>query len=462
MKNSYSLKHDVYPLVILTIPLALTGMVQSITWFFETLFLSRLGPETLAAGSLVSWLFGTLAVILFGVLSSINILVAHKHGAKDATGIAEVARDGLILALLISFPTAFLLWNISPIFLLFGQPESVVLLARPYVHALTLGLPAIFLTVACLEVVIGAGHARVVLVISIIAVILNVIASYVLIFGQFGFPALGIAGAGWGITISYWGTLLVLAVFVYLNKVQRAYFSHIFIRGGASFFAELVQIGAPTGVMYCVEVGFFFALTLAMGVLGTEIQAANQVALQYLGLMMSTMFAVAQAITVRMGHSIGAGDLHAAEKASVIGTTFAVIFISLVGIVYWLFPEALISIDFDVHNPANATIVSVIVHFLSLCAIFQIVETIRIALFGSLRGLKDTRFTMMASIISFWFVALPIGYLLAMFAHMGGAGYWWGMIIGASVSVILLQWRFRKRMLYFHRLSQFKDQEQPA
>lgn len=453
MKNTYSFKADIYPLVHLAIPLAMTGMVQSAPFFFQTIFLAHLGPETLAAGALVSWLFGTLAVILFGTMSSINILVAHKHGAKDDHGLAQVARDGLVLSMLLAIPSTFLLWNMAPIFLLFGQSPVVVALAQAYVHALTWGLIAMFLTMAILEVVIGTGHARIVLIMSVISVTINIIASYILIFGKFGFPELGIAGAGWGTTISYWVTFIIFVGFVFANKTQRNYFRYIFRFEKPYHLWELIQIGVPTGVMYCVEVAFFFALTLAMGVLSTEIQAANQVALQYLGLMMSTMFAVAQAITVRMGHLLGADEPHAAEKASDIGVTLAVFFISLVAIIYWVVPEWLISVDFDVTNPKNAGIVSVIKDFLIICALFQIIETARITLFGSLRGLKDTRFTMLTSILSFWGIALPVGYLLAIHLHMGGTGYWWGMVLGATISVVLLRWRFKKKMRHYYLIS---------
>ena len=339
-----------------------------------------------------------------------------------------------------------LVWNISLIFLLFGQPETVVALVKPYLQALSYGLIADLVAMACLEVIIGVGHARVILIFSILTVVMNIFFSYVLIFGKFGFPALGIAGAGWGMTVSYWGTLIALVVFIIANENYRKYFRHIFKLEKTFYLVELFQIGIPMGVMYSVEVGFFFALTLAMGVLGTEIQAANQVALQYLGLMMSIIFAVAQAITVRMGHLLGAKEYMAAEKASYIGVGIAVAFISIISVIYLVLPEALISVDFDVYDPKNAVIVNEIKTLLAIGALFQIFETARIALFGSLRSLKDTRFTMLASILSFWGIALPVGYLLAFRLQIGGAGFWWGMVVGAAVSVVLLQWRFRLKM----------------
>lgn len=451
MKSIFLFRNDAYPLLKLAIPLALTGLVQSAVWFFETLFLAHLGTQILAAGALVSWLFGTCAVIIFGALSSINILVAHKYGEKDENGIALIARDGLILTILLAIPASLLFWYMSPIFLLFGQSESIVLLAKSYLQALSWGLIANFMTMACLEVIIGIGHARVILVFSILSVSLNIFSSYIFIFGKFGMPAFGIAGAGWGITTSSWITAFILAIFIFAHRYYRNYFRYIFSLAKPSFLWELLQIGIPMGFMYCAEVAFFFALTLCMGLISSEVQAANQIAMQYLGLFGSVMFAIAQAITVRMGHLLGANEVAPAEKASYVGICFALILTGILAVLYWFFPTPLIAIDFDVNNPNNVDIVNQIKKILVISAIFQIFESIRIALFGSLRGLKDTKFTLLTSIISFWCMALPIGYLLAIQLQFGSVGFWWGMVMGAAFSIVLLQWRFKMKIKSYYR-----------
>jgi MATE family multidrug resistance protein len=152
-----------------------------------------------------------------------------------------------------------------------------------------------------------------------------------------------------------------------------------------------------------------------------------------------------------MGHLIGAEDMQAAEKAAYLGIAIAAGLMCIVAIFYWVAPTMLITIDFNVHNPDNFELVNEIKRLLAICAIFQIVEAARIAYFGSLRALKDTKFTMLTSILSFWFIALPIGYILAMTLQWGGTGYWWGMVMGAGFSVVLLQWRLKSRMKrYYH------------
>lgn len=444
-----ALKNNIYPLLKLIIPLALTGLVQSAVWFFETIFLAHLSPETLAAGSLVSWAFGTVVVILFGTLSSINILVAHKYGAQDEQGILLVVRDGFWLAILLAIPTFLLFWNMSSLFALVGQSQAIVLLAKTYLHAMAWGILPNVIMIALLEVIMGLGRARLILVFSILSVSLTILFSFSLIFGKFGLPMLGIAGAGWGLTISNWITVLFIGGYVLTNRNYKRYFGYLLKPTKPSYFIELLHIGAPMGLMYCVEVAFFFALTLIMGLFGGLVIAANQIALQYLGTLMAVIFSTAQAITVRMGHLLGAGDKVAAEQSAYVGIFISMLFMLLVAICYWCFPAQLISLDFDINNPGNSEIVHFATQFLMVSALFQIFEAIRISLFGTLRALKDTRFTLFISILSFWGIALPVGYFMATRLDFSGVGLWWGMVVGAGFSVLLLLWRFKSKIKHY-------------
>jgi MATE family multidrug resistance protein len=438
--------NDLNPLLKLAVPLALTGIIQSSVFFFETLFLAHLDQQTLAAGALVSWLFGTLAVILFGTLGSINILISHKHGANDQDGIALVLRDGLLLAVLLTAPAFLLFWNMSPIFLLFGQSPAIVVLAKSYLHALAWGLLPNFIMIAILEFIMGLGHARAIMMFTVLSVSLNIFFSFVLIFGKFGFPVLGIAGAGWGMAISYWITAAVLSAYVLVSKNYKKYFCHVLNFTKPTFLWELLQVGVPMGAMYCIEVAFFFALTLVMGSISSQLLAANQIALQYMGALMAVIFSIAQAITVRMGHLLGAKDVGSAKRAAYWGILISASFMSIIAIGYWFFPSILISADFDVHDPKNLEIIQDIKKFFMISAIFQIFEAMRISLFGALRALKDTHFTLLTSVISFWCIALPLGYLLATYFRFGGVGLWCGMVLGAASSTLLLFWRFKSRI----------------
>ncbi len=441
-----TLKNDIYPLMKLATPLVLTRVGQSSVFFFETFFLSQLGTDILAAGALVGWLFGTFSVILFGTLSSVNVLVAHQYGANDKLGISLIIRDGLILAIIIGILAFLLFWNISSLFILFRQDYSLIPLAKAYLHALAWGLLPNFLMIIFLEFLIGIGHTRIVTIILLLSTLFTVVFSYALIFGKFGLPFLGIAGAGWGITVSCWLTSVILIIYIITEKKYRIYFYNIFSIAKPSYSWELLRIGFPMGTMYCIEMAFFFAMTLVMGTLDKQMLVANQIVLQYMGVLMAILFSIAQAITVRMGHLIGEKNSHSAQKVSAAGICLSVTLMCAVALFYWLSPHILISLDFDINDPMNFKIVQYGIQFFGVCGIFLLLEAIRTALFGALRGLKDTRTAFFVSIVGFWCIAFPVGLFLCTYVGLSGVGLWWGMVLGANLSTALLYMAYRARL----------------
>lgn len=441
----YRYQHDIKPLLKLVIPLVMTGLIGGLVYFFQTLFLAHIGAKALAAGALVSWLNWVLVVVVFGILGAINILVAHFFGAKRYYEICRVTRDGLIIALLLWFPTCFLFWNMAPIFLVFGQKPAIVALAIPYLHALAYGLLPNFLMIALLELMIGLGNTRIVIFITVLSVVLTIFFSYVLMFGLYGFPYLGIAGAGWGCTLSNILTFLFFFLYLIFHHQYRNYLVHVFHLSGPFHLLELFQIGLPMGLMYFVEVGFFFVLSLLIGAYGHELLAANQIALQYLGILIGAIFSIAQAITVRMGHLIGAHQKQEAHRASQWGSLMAIGFVLIFSMTQWLMPAHFIGLDFDVHLPQNYTLVKDAKIFLYLCGIFQIFEAIRLSMFGALRALKDTHFTLWCSFVTFWIIALPLGILLEKLFWDQGRGLWIGMILANIFSVIWLKYRLKQK-----------------
>ncbi len=440
--NSLSLKHDFSPVLKLAIPLILTGAFQSSLGFFENIFLAHLGREVLAASALVSWLFFTMISIIFGTLSSVNVLISHRYGAKDHEGVTLVLRDAFLLALLLTLPTFLLFWYASDILSLFGQKPELVALAKLYLHALAWGLFPKFLLIVSFELVIGLGHSRTIMVFTILSIPLYILFSYVLIFGKFGFPMLAIAGAGWGMTFADWIIATIVCILLWLSKTYKRYIRSIFTLVKPFYLWELLCIGVPMGAMFCVETGYFFLMTLAMGWISVATLAANQIAFQYLGFLTSVVFSISQALTVRMGHLLGANEFNGAKRSAYAGIILSLVFMLLIAQLYWFFPGILISVDLNINNHANSETVHLATLFLFICGFFQIFESIRLSLFGALRGLKDTKFTLITSIIGFWCISLPIGYLFSIPLSFGGAGFWWAMVAGAFCSVILLYKRF--------------------
>jgi MATE family multidrug resistance protein len=441
-----SLLQESKVLIFLTLPLAVSGLVEASIGFSSTMFLAHLGQYELAAGALASWLFMTLMVIMWGVLTAVSVLVARYHGAQNQIAIIRTLRDGFLLALILVIPAVLLLWHGATILLLLGQKKATAALAQLYLHSLMWSIPPDFIMLVLLQLVIGLGQTRVNLFFSISWVPLNIFLNYALIFGKFGLPALGIAGIGWGTTWSYWLTTLFLLIFLLVNKNYHGYFKFKLANQFPSQLADLIRIGLPMGTMYCLEIAFFMMLTLLMGKLSYQALAANQITLQYLWQVSVVTGCLAQAVTVRMGHNIGAKNIESCKQVVIAGINIAMLCMLLIAIIYWFFPELIIRVDLNLQAANNQIIIQLAKQFLAWCAVFQILETIRFIGFGALRSLKDTRFTLYTSVFTFWGIALGLGYLLAFHFNWQGKGLWAGLVLGAACGAIILQLRVNYRL----------------
>jgi MATE family multidrug resistance protein len=439
--------NEISILVKLAIPLIITGFTESSVGFFTTFFLARLGTKELAAGAVVQWIFFTMLVILWGTMTAVSVIVSRKFGERDESAIARALRDGLILSVVLFVPSFFILRWLGPLLLEWGgQSQETITMAKIYMNALSWGLLGDFIQMTFLQFLIGLGHTRTNLVFTFLWVPMNIFFNYILIFGKFGVPAFGIAGVGWGTTIAFTFSAVILFAYFMIEKKYRKYMKAMFNNKGPSFLGELLHVGLPMGSMYCIEIAFFLTMTLIMGKFGSAYVAANQINMQFMGQLSVVTFSIAQAITVRMGHTLGAREVDKAKRALFIGMGMAIIFIFGVACCDWFIPQKFIGIDLDLNLAKNQETILLAKQFMAIGAFFILVEAVRIPLFGSLRALNQTRFTLLASIISFWGISLPLGYFMAIEFSMKGAGLWWGCVFGQAVGAFLLYLRFRYKI----------------
>jgi MATE family multidrug resistance protein len=439
-------RRDLSTIIHLAMPLAGSAIVQSSVGFFATVFLAKLGITEIAAGAVVSRLFAALMVIVWGLLAAVNILIAHQRGAKDQQAITLVLRDGLLLALLISTPAFLLFRNAAAILTWLGQPVAIVELSQQYLHSLSWSIWPDFINLVFLQYLIGQARVRAYTFFLLIAVPTNLLANYLLIFGKWGLPALGIAGLGWGTTISYWVCTTGMIIYLYWHREHKQHMQNIWQLNPPFYLAKIVKLGLPMGTMYCFEIMFFLTLTLLMGRISEQTLAANQITLQFVSQFSNITFAIAQAVTLHASHQVGAGALLTVKGARNAGMMIALIFTTITALIYWGIPTSLIRLDIDPRLLANQAIVIEAKTLFAIAAVFQIIEAFRIIIFSALQALKDTTYPLFISIISFWLIALPLGYIFANLFQWQGAGYWWAMVIGVGCSSLLLQLRFRYQL----------------
>jgi MATE family multidrug resistance protein len=435
--------------LLLAVPLAGAQLSQAATTFVDTVMMGILGSQIIAAGALGAVTFQFLINVGSALVSAVSPIAAEAYGGGRVEQVGRVVRQGLGLSVILAIPVTLLIWHSGSLLRLLGQEPSNIVLAEAYLRAIAWGyLPG--LGFAVLRSFVSAlSRPRPVIAIVIGGTVLNIAGNYVLAFGKFGFPALGLAGLGWASALSFWGMFAALAIYILSQPQLRVYgtFANLYHFDG-KVFGELLRVGVPIGVLAGVEGGFFTFVTFLMGQLGTVTLAAHQIALQTAVVTFMIPLGLSMATTVRVGQLMGQDNPTGARLAGFVGIGIAALFMTMMGILFWTIPGTIVSLYIDTADPANAAVVSLAKTLLGVVAMFQIVDGIQVGATGALRGLKDTRIPLLIGILAYWGIGFPCGYTLGLVLGFGGVGLWWGLAIGLAVAAGILTWRFSKAALH--------------
>jgi len=440
----YSVKHEIKKNLSLSIPLVASQLIYALSSFIGTAMVSHLGKDALAASVLVTMIWLALSVLFFGMLNSVSVLISHQYGAKDHQAISETMGQSFLLGLVVCV-FIILILLCMPLFLQWSsQPPAVLKLASQYMFALLWTIPGLITLIITEQFLAGVGRAKIVLHISFIVVPIEIPLIYFLIFGKGGLPACGIAGVGYGFAVTYTATAIGILCYLWHAKQYQSY--GIFKKIGTLHFSrmkELIRIGLPMGFMHVIEVSTFTVATFWIAQFGTTPLAAHQIVMQYLGFAITITFAMSQALTVRVGHVMGELKLSGIHFAIKVGILISVICTAVVASGFYFYPHFFIQLDFNIHDPNNMALLRSASLLLSISAVLMLIDNFRIMGFGALRGLKDTRFPMYASFVSFWLLGLPSAYLLGFVLHLQASGVWWGLTFGILSGAIIIYCRLR-------------------
>lgn len=429
----------------LTTPLVLSYIVQAASGFLGTLFISRLGRDSLAASALGSAIFTTLVVFFLGVISSISVMVSQNYGAKNINGIKYSVTQGLWLSVLLSIPLMLIMWAAPLIFKIGHQDPEIVALTKDYLYPLIWPILPFAILNALEQFLIGLGKTKMVLWYSLMDVPLEIIAIYALIFGKLGMPKCGIAGLGYGLAFVFTITAIAFLAYILLAKEYRTYkiFKNLFdIKW--RYLVELLKIGLPVGFMYIIELALFAVVAFMMGIIGRDQLAAYQIAQQYLALSMVVIYATSHSVTAQVGQAFGRKDKKAIELITYVNIALCSVIMIIIGLVYFFFARKLVSVDITFSSSDLSNLNRFAVLFLVCAGILQTMESSRIIVLGALRGIKDTLAPMFITFIAYWIIALPVCYFASFVLGLNGVGLWLGIISGTIAATIMLLIRFVK------------------
>ncbi len=427
-------------------PVVAALLAQNSMSFVDTIMVGRLGSGALAGVALGNTVYFTLMVMCTGAVVAVGPMVAQAFGRGDDAAVGASVRHGLYLALALAAPAFLALWNVAPVLRLLRQQPETIAAAQLFLRAEAFGfLPALWF-IALRNFIEGVTRPWPVTVITLMGVLFNVTGNYLLIYGNLGFPRLGIVGSGLTTSFVYWAMFAVLAVYV---GRRRSFGRFGVFRGLSRFqppvFAEVFRIGWPIAIAHAVESGLFMVTALLAGVLGTQALAAHQIAIQCAAFSFMVPLGVGIATSVRVGHAVGRADRPGVRRAGYAGIALGAAFMLLAALVFWLAPRAVISLFLDLGDPANAPVIALATSLLGVAALFQLFDGVQVSASGALRGMKDTRAPMVICLVSYWVVGMAVSVGLCFWRGWGAVGLWWGLVLGLATASVLLGARFVRR-----------------
>lgn len=434
------------------IPLALSmGGTQLLTvsgGFLCILMLAHLGPGVLAASALMISTQISIMVIGMSLLFSLSILIGHAYGAKDYLAIGNYLQHAWILALIISIPIMLLFWFIAPVLTFFHEPPSVIPLIKQFFHAYIFAVLPLLWVICNQQLCYGAHQQRLVIVASSAGVAVLLVSAYFLIFGKFGLPALGVAGLGYAMAAQGWSSLILLLIFLKHRNCFVQYDLFTFrAHKNINYLRQMFKIGWPMSLQMSAEMICFFIIALMIGWIGPDALAASQIVNQFVFLTVVPVFALSQACGIVVGQARGAKNFHEIKNLGYASLRIALIWALLTASIFILFPKLLASFYLNLEDSNNGYIFHMVRWLFLIAAFSQTFDSIRNIMTGALRGLFDTRFPMYIGIVSLWFIAVPLAYLLAFIFSFGVYGISLGFCLGVLIGAILVMYRWRYKSL---------------
>lgn len=441
-------------------PIAIGQLATSGMAFIATVMAGHVSAGDLAAVSVGSSIWITLTLTMMGYLLATSPMVAHKLGANDESSIASIVQQALVQAFILTIIAVILARLISPIFPLLGLTPVVAEKAAGFLKAVSWGLPAFAFYRVLYSYSAALKQTKPMMILSIICLLLNIPVNWILIYGHLGFPALGGVGSGWATAFCVWVNFISLSSWILFKKQYHK--THPFRAWQGwnwSTQKQLFKLGVPIGTMFLVEVSAFSLIALLIARLGEATVAAHQIALSFTSLTFMVPMAVGTALTVRVGHAVGAENF---EEARMIGQNGMRLGLSIavftgclmITCAHWIAGW---------YTDDNA-ILLIAGHLIMLAGVFQFSDITQVVCAGILRGYKIARLPMLIHMTAFWVIGIPFGYLLTFgvgsFQGIGVRGYWIALIIALTITAYLLHYLFRRVSTDPHmreRLAEHKD-----
>lgn len=440
METTVNLKHKSTNMLKVITPILITQIAMYMITFFDILMTGRYDTYHLAGVTIGSSFWVPVYTGLAGILMALTPIIAQHSGARNYKEVRPYVQQGLYVSVALSAIVFIIIqFGVGPILQAMPLESKVEVIASDYLLGMSLGLLPLFGYAVLRSFFDGLGETRVSMSIILLAAPINITLNYLLIYGKFGFPELGGAGAGYASGITYW---LVFFIASLTATKFGPFVSFQLFKDWAKIsftkWKDILMIGLPMGFSIFIEISIFSIVTLLMANYSTETISAHQVALNFTSLLYMIPLSISMGVTILVGQEVGAKRLQDARQYGYFSIGLAILFSFIAVAILLVFREQIAGL-----YSTDTNIIQLSMHFLIYAAFFQLSDAIQAPVQGILRGYKDVNITFIMAIISYWVIGLPIGYLMANFTNLGPFGYWIGLITGLTVGAITLSFRLR-------------------
>ncbi len=433
------LKAEAGKTIKLALPIIIGELAQMSLHIIDAAMIGAINYKQLAASALVINVINIPFVIGIGMTISVSQMVSMAHGRKDGQLVSHYLFNGFFLCVCTALLISGLLVADKNILLHLGQDDEVAHLALPFMQLMSISIVPMLLFMALKQFADGLEYTRTAMVLSLSGMPVNILLNWLLIYGNWGFPRMELAGAGWATLITRTLMFIALLFVILKHKLFRRYIAVSRNQWKLKWktIKELLHIGVPSSMQIGMEAGAFAISGIIIGTIGAVAQAAHQIALSCASFTFMVSMGLSQAGSIRVSNAFGRKDR---RMISVIGKSTlitAFLYGTCCALIFTVFRNQLPHL-FN----KNTEVLSLAALLLLYAAIFQISDSTQAIGAGLLRGIKDVKMPTLFVGIAYWVAGLPLGYMFAFMFNMGAAGMWLGFIIGLSLASLFLILRF--------------------
>lgn len=420
--------------LMLAVPLIAGQVSQMLVGLADTVMIGRLGVVPLAAATFANTVLHLPLMFGIGITMAVSIRVSQARGANQPSEARGALRHGLLLGLLVGLLSVGLAYGLIPFLGVFGQEPAVTHAAGDYFVIVAFSMIPAIGSMAVKNHADAMNHPWPAFWILLGGVVLNILMNWVLIWGHWGTPALGLEGAGLATLLARTATLGGLIWWTRRSSHLSGWVPlRWWRRPDWLAVRSLVKVGLPASLQLLAEIGAFVAATILIGTMSKEALASHQVAISCAATVFMFPLGLSMALTVRMGAAYGAGDGERLRPMVVSGWFLGLGFTSITATCFLLFNGAMAG--WFLTDPATREMAAML---LTVSAAFQCSDALQILSGGALRGLNDVSVPAWIAVFAYWVISLPLGWWFAFPLHGGVAGIWWGITIGLTFTAVVL------------------------